>query len=31
MKKLEIIFSVILVLVILYGIQWMFHGFPAGN
>lgn len=29
MKKLEIIFTVILVIVILWGIQWMFHGFPV--
>ena len=29
MKKLKIIFSVILVMVILWGIQWMFHGFPV--
>ncbi|WP_436917939.1 hypothetical protein [Acinetobacter schindleri] len=29
MKKLQIIFSVILVIVILWGIQWMFHGFPV--
>ena len=29
MKKLEIIFSVILVIVILWGIQWMFHGVPV--
>ena len=29
MKKLQIIFSVMLVIVILWGIQWMFHGFPV--
>lgn len=31
MKILEILFSVILILVILYVIQWGFHGFPTGN
>lgn len=29
MKKLEIIFTVILVITIIWGIQWMFHGFPV--
>ena len=29
--KLEIIFLVVLILAILWGIQWMFHGFPAGS
>lgn len=31
MKKMEFFFFIILILVILYGIQWMFHGFPSGN
>ena len=31
MKKIEIIFFVIVILVILWGIQWMFHGFPVGS
>ena len=31
MKKLEIIFLAVLVLIILWGIQWMFHEFPTGS
>lgn len=29
--KLEIVFLIILILAILWDIQWMFHGVPTGN
>jgi hypothetical protein len=31
MYELKIIVSVILILAVVWGIQWMFHGFPTGN
>ena len=31
MYNLKIMIWVILIIVILWGIQWMFHGFPTGN